>query len=136
MVLRGTCMQRLPQLRDWWNGLGGERVAYVNPPRSGLETGVAEALAHEFRPSRLAYLSCSAGTLARDLAILAAAGYRVAAIRPYDFFPLTHHVEALALLEIDPGVVMLNSGPATTTAQPTDGVAVDTAARFPPARSC
>jgi tRNA/tmRNA/rRNA uracil-C5-methylase (TrmA/RlmC/RlmD family) len=103
MVLRGTCMQRLPQLRDWWNGLRGERVAYVNPPRSGLEAGVAVALAHEFRPSRLAYLSCSAGTLARDLAILAAAGYRVAAIRPYDFFPLTHHVEALALLEIDAG---------------------------------
>jgi tRNA/tmRNA/rRNA uracil-C5-methylase (TrmA/RlmC/RlmD family) len=103
MVLRGTCIQRLPQLRDWWKGQGAERVTYVNPPRSGLEAAVVDALAHEFRPPRLAYLSCSAGTLARDLAILAAAGYRVAAIRPYDFFPLTHHVEALALLEIDAG---------------------------------
>jgi tRNA/tmRNA/rRNA uracil-C5-methylase (TrmA/RlmC/RlmD family) len=98
-VLRGTCAQRLPQVRDWWREQGGEPVAYVNPPRSGLEPEVVAALARELRPSRLAYLSCSAGTLARDLAAFAEAGYRVCAIHPYDFFPLTHHVEALALLE-------------------------------------
>jgi tRNA/tmRNA/rRNA uracil-C5-methylase (TrmA/RlmC/RlmD family) len=100
-VLRGTCLQRLPQVRQWWSTQDGECVAYVNPPRSGLEAGVADALAHELRPTRLAYLSCSAGTLARDLALLEAAGSRVAAILPYDFFPLTHHVEVLALLDRD-----------------------------------
>lgn len=98
-VLRGTCVQRLPQVRDWWEVRAGDRVAYVNPPRSGLEPEVVAALARELRPSRLAYLSCSAGTLARDLAACVAAGYRVRAIHPYDFFPLTHHVEALALLD-------------------------------------
>jgi 23S rRNA (uracil1939-C5)-methyltransferase len=97
-VLRGTCDQRLPQVRDWWSRQLDERVAYVNPPRSGLEEEVAGALAQELRPARLAYLSCSAGTLARDLAFLERAGYRVDAIHPFDFFPLTHHVEALALL--------------------------------------
>jgi hypothetical protein len=51
------------------------------------------------RPQRIAYLTCSAGTLARDLCRLVDAGYAVTAIHPYDFFPLTHHVEALALLE-------------------------------------
>jgi len=75
-------------------------VAYVNPPRSGLEEVVVAALAGELRPRRLAYLSCSAGTLARDLALFVGAGYRVSRIHPYDFFPLTHHVEALALLEL------------------------------------
>ena len=98
-VLRGTCVQRLPQVRDWWLARDGERVAYVNPPRSGLEGEVVAALAGELRPARLAYLSCSAGTLSRDLALLAEAGYEVVRIRPYDFFPLTHHVEAQALLE-------------------------------------
>ena len=98
-VLRGTCAERLPQVREWWAGRSGERVAYVNPPRSGLEGEVTGALARELRPARLAYLSCSAGTLARDLAMCEAAGYLVSAIRPYDFFPGTHHVEALALLE-------------------------------------
>jgi tRNA/tmRNA/rRNA uracil-C5-methylase (TrmA/RlmC/RlmD family) len=98
-VLRGTCAQRLPQIRDWWQAQPGVRVAYVNPPRSGLEDEVVASLAEELRPQRIAYLSCSAGTLARDLRRLVDAGYAVAAIQPYDFFPLTHHVEALALLQ-------------------------------------
>lgn len=97
-VLRGTCIQRLPQVRDWWQRQPAERVAYVNPPRSGLEFEVARALAVELRPARLAYLSCSAGTLARDLTFFEESGYCVDAIRPFDFFPLTHHVEVLALL--------------------------------------
>ena len=99
-ILRGSCAQRLPQIRAWWAAGGDVRLAFVNPPRSGLEGEVAVALAGELRPSRLAYLSCSAGTLARDLAVFEAAGYRVASILPYDFFPQTHHVEALALAEV------------------------------------
>jgi tRNA/tmRNA/rRNA uracil-C5-methylase (TrmA/RlmC/RlmD family) len=98
-VLRGTCVQRLPQVSAWWAGQGGVRVAYVNPPRSGLEAEVARALATDLAPERLAYLSCSAGTLGRDLDLFCGAGYAVTAIHPYDFFPLTHHVEAQALLE-------------------------------------
>lgn len=98
LVLRGTCIHRLPQVRAWWRAQAGERVAYVNPPRSGLEPEVAATLARELQPVRLAYLSCSAGTLARDLQVFANAGYAVRRIQPYDFFPLTHHVEALALL--------------------------------------
>jgi tRNA/tmRNA/rRNA uracil-C5-methylase (TrmA/RlmC/RlmD family) len=101
-VLRGTCVDRLPQLRAWWSACGGERLAYVNPPRSGLEAELAEALALELRPSRIAYLSCSAGTLARDLGRFEAAGFRVEGLRGYDFFPLTHHVEVLALLSREP----------------------------------
>ncbi|MFO1394604.1 MAG: hypothetical protein U1F09_12640 [Steroidobacteraceae bacterium] len=98
-LLRGTCAQRLPQVRDWWAGHADlMRVAYVNPPRSGLEQEVLAALVDELRPERIAYLSCSAGTLARDLARAELAGYRVDSIQPLDFFPNTHHVEALALL--------------------------------------
>lgn len=97
-VLRGTCVQRLPQVRTWFADVTAERVAYVNPPRSGLEAEVTHALAHEICPARVAYLSCSAGTLARDLGALESAGYAVERLLPYDFFPLTHHVEVLALL--------------------------------------
>jgi tRNA/tmRNA/rRNA uracil-C5-methylase (TrmA/RlmC/RlmD family) len=99
-VLRGACTQRLPQIREWWAGARGERLAYVNPPRSGLETEVARALGCELKPARIAYLSCSAGTLGRDLRALESAGYGVEAILPFDFFPQTHHVEALALLRL------------------------------------
>lgn len=97
---RGACAQRLPQLRDWLAQHGAaRRLAYVNPPRAGLEPEVRAWLGEELRPARLAYLSCSAGTLARDLAALEAHGYRVARLSPYDFFPQTYHVEVLALLE-------------------------------------
>ena len=99
-VLRGACSQRLPQIREWWETGGGERLAYVNPPRSGLDGDVAEALARQFRPARIAYLSCSAGTLARDLHLFETSGYGIDAILPFDFFPQTHHVETLALVRL------------------------------------
>ncbi|MCE3283796.1 MAG: (uracil-5)-methyltransferase [Steroidobacteraceae bacterium] len=97
-VLRGTCVQRLPQVREWWHARAGERLAYVNPPRSGLETPLVEAFTDDLRPARLAYLSCSAGTLARDLVAIEAGGYVIDRLAPFDFFPGTHHVEWLALL--------------------------------------
>jgi len=96
-VLRGKCADRIPQLREW-TPITGTRLLYVNPPRTGLEPAVRDWAAAEFRPERLAYLSCSAGTLSRDLAALTLAGYTITALIPYDFFPQTHHVETLALL--------------------------------------
>lgn len=98
-LLRGSCAQRIPQLEAWWRETPRERrLAYVNPPRRGLEEPVTRWLTERARPARIAYLSCSAGTLARDLAQLCEAGYRVERITPYDFFPRTYHVETLALL--------------------------------------
>lgn len=96
-VLRGKCADRIPQLRAWTPATG-TRLLHLNPPRTGLEPAVLAWTTDEYQPERLAYLSCSAGTLSRDLAALAAAGYTVAALIPYDFFPQTHHVETLALL--------------------------------------
>ena len=96
-VLRGKCTDRLPQLRDW-RPATASRLLYLNPPRPGLEPAVLAWAATEFQPKRLAYLSCSAGTLSRDLRQFTGAGYQVAQLIPFDFFPQTHHVETLALL--------------------------------------
>ena len=96
-ILRGKCADRIPQLRDWMPATGN-RLLYVNPPRTGLEPEILAWTSAEFRPERLAYLSCSVGTLSRDLRALTAAGYAVEALVPHDFFPQTHHVETLALL--------------------------------------
>jgi tRNA/tmRNA/rRNA uracil-C5-methylase (TrmA/RlmC/RlmD family) len=98
-VLRGRVSERIPQLREMAGGRS--TLVYANPPRSGLETEVSAWLAGELRPARIAYLSCSAGTLARDLSIFTQADYVVRRILPYDFFPQTRHIEALALLELD-----------------------------------
>ena len=54
-------------------------------------------------PDKLAYLSCSAGTLRRDLEIAASAGYQIKRIIPFDFFPQTHHVECLVLADLGNG---------------------------------
>ncbi|MCC5811546.1 MAG: class I SAM-dependent RNA methyltransferase [Ectothiorhodospiraceae bacterium] len=99
LVLRGACATRLPQIRDWFGDtLPDSRLLYANPPRTGLEPAILHWLVTEGRPRRLAYLSCSAGTLSRDLQELEAAGYTVSILQPYDFFPGTQHVETLALL--------------------------------------
>ena len=100
--LRGSCANRLPQLDDWLlrNDLGyGRRLLYVNPPRTGLEPIVCRWISDICRPEKMAYLSCSAGTLHRDLTQLTAAGFEVVRIIPYDFFPRTLHVETLVLLD-------------------------------------
>jgi len=100
VVLRGRCAERIPQLNAWLAEQGGkERLLYANPPRTGLEPELKNWVA-QLRPARIAYLSCSAGTLRRDLEVLERAGYRVEQIIPYDFFPQTHHVETLALLNL------------------------------------
>jgi tRNA/tmRNA/rRNA uracil-C5-methylase (TrmA/RlmC/RlmD family) len=46
----------------------------------------------------LVYVACDPAALARDIAILRAAGYRLAGLRAFDLFPMTHHLEAVALL--------------------------------------
>jgi len=102
VLLRGKCADRIPQLEAWLGnqaGTVGRRLLYVNPPRTGLEPEVLEWVVDRLRPARLAYLSCSAGTLRRDLDVLAGSGYRVERITPYDFFPQTYHLETLVLLQ-------------------------------------
>jgi tRNA/tmRNA/rRNA uracil-C5-methylase (TrmA/RlmC/RlmD family) len=114
-LLQGKVSDRLPQIEQWiseWkqDSPGGRLLLFTNPPRLGMEAAVIDWLLKRAKPDRIAYLSCSAGTLSRDLAALcggnflgnpAGLAYGVRRIVPYDFFPQTHHVEALACLELD-----------------------------------
>jgi tRNA/tmRNA/rRNA uracil-C5-methylase (TrmA/RlmC/RlmD family) len=68
----------------------------LDPPRTGLPTGTAEALAALHAP-RIVYLSCDPATLARDAAALHASGYLLTSVRGFDLFPQTPHVETLAV---------------------------------------
>ena len=70
----------------------------VDPPRTGLDKAVAGFLA-EKRPADLIYVSCNPVTLARDLKGLLAAGFSLADLRLFDFYPQTAHVEAVAKLK-------------------------------------
>jgi len=101
VVLRGACRDRIPQLKEWAAAQqsAGRRLLYVNPPRTGLESDILRWITADYKPLRMAYLSCSAGTLCRDLCFLENAGYRVIRITPFDFFPNTLHVETLVLIQ-------------------------------------
>ncbi|GAA2316086.1 class I SAM-dependent RNA methyltransferase [Nonomuraea roseoviolacea subsp. roseoviolacea] len=72
-------------------------VVVVDPPRSGLGREVVDRIAGLEAP-RVVYVSCDPATLARDLAWLAERGYGLADLRAFDAFPMTHHVECVALL--------------------------------------
>ena len=74
-------------------------VVVLDPPRSGLAKGVCDALIRR-APRRLVYVSCDAATFARDLALLAAGGYHLRDLRVFDLFPMTEHVELVAVLDL------------------------------------
>jgi tRNA/tmRNA/rRNA uracil-C5-methylase (TrmA/RlmC/RlmD family) len=78
------------------------RLTVLDPPRTGAAREVIEYLARagplSHGPRRIAYVSCDPATLARDLALLLPHGWRLEALRAFDAFPMTHHIECLAVL--------------------------------------
>jgi 23S rRNA (uracil1939-C5)-methyltransferase len=72
-------------------------VVLLDPPREGARDLMAPLVA--LSPSRIAYVSCSPESLARDAAILVAGGYRLGAVEAIDMFPQTAHVEVVARFE-------------------------------------
>jgi len=70
----------------------------LDPPRKGAGRDVVTAVAG-LRPRAIAYVACEPSALARDLATFAGLGYRLSALRAFDLFPMTAHVESVALLE-------------------------------------
>jgi tRNA/tmRNA/rRNA uracil-C5-methylase (TrmA/RlmC/RlmD family) len=79
-------------------GVAGTDIAVLDPPRIGADRALIDRLAAGPRLRRIAYVSCDPATLARDLKVFGGHGWRLAGLRAFDAFPMTHHVEALALL--------------------------------------
>src|SRR5260221_648453 len=98
-------------------GLGGGATAVLDPPRTGVDRDVIRALCappgldgpsaggsggSPLRAStalrRIGYVSCDPATLARDIAVFGQHGWRLQDLRAFDAFPMTHHVECLAVL--------------------------------------
>ncbi|MCA9774111.1 MAG: RsmD family RNA methyltransferase, partial [Myxococcales bacterium] len=76
----------------------GERfdAVLLDPPRPGAK-GLAPWIAR-LAPETVVFVSCDPSTLARDLGAFRRHGYETTAVRPYDFFPQTYHVETLSVL--------------------------------------
>ena len=85
------------------HGLGGARLAVLDPPRAGATRELIELLAGpDSGLRRVAYVSCDPATLARDIAVFGGLGWELADLRGFDAFPMTHHVECLATLTSAP----------------------------------
>jgi len=95
-VYRGDAAALLERNRSW-----AATLAVVDPPRTGLTREVVGLLSEPGGVGRVAYVSCDPATLARDLAAFGASGWELEALRAFDAFPMTHHVECLATLTHD-----------------------------------
>ena len=75
----------------------GADIAVLDPPRAGAGKDVIETLAKTGVP-RVIHIGCEAAAFARDIGLYQRNGYRVDHLRVFDAFPLTHHVECVAML--------------------------------------
>jgi 23S rRNA (uracil1939-C5)-methyltransferase len=97
---RAGAVEQLLRDRRFWLTEARPDAVVLDPPRAGLHPAALSAVLAA-RPRLIAYLSCNADTLARDLRVLLASfpPYRVTEAYAYDMFPQTNHVETLVILE-------------------------------------
>jgi tRNA/tmRNA/rRNA uracil-C5-methylase (TrmA/RlmC/RlmD family) len=72
-------------------------VVVLDPPRSGAGRDVIDLLAAAEVP-RVIHIGCEAASFARDVGLYTGHGYTVEDLRVFDSFPLTHHIECVAVL--------------------------------------
>ena len=71
-------------------------IVLLDPPRDGAGKKTLEGITH-LKPREIIYISCDPAALARDTNYLRDSGYNLEHIRAFDLFPMTHHIESIAL---------------------------------------
>ena len=71
-------------------------VIVLDPPREGAGKEVVQAMA-VLKPRAIVYVACDPAALARDTTYFSEVGYEITKIRAFDLFPMTHHIESVAL---------------------------------------
>jgi tRNA/tmRNA/rRNA uracil-C5-methylase (TrmA/RlmC/RlmD family) len=103
-------LARLPQAEVWQGDVDADGLAelladlgtapdvvVLDPPRAGAGQAVSRLLAGTGARA-VVYVACDPASLARDVAVFVDGGYLLAAVRGFDAFPMTAHVECVALL--------------------------------------
>ncbi|HZE50422.1 MAG TPA: methyltransferase, partial [Jatrophihabitantaceae bacterium] len=88
---------RVVQARVTPDVIGDADLVVLDPPRSGAGRDVMAAVLDR-APRAVGYVACDPAALARDVRVAVDSGWRLAALRAFDAFPMTHHVECVALL--------------------------------------
>jgi tRNA/tmRNA/rRNA uracil-C5-methylase (TrmA/RlmC/RlmD family) len=76
----------------------GADLVVLDPPRKGAGQAVVDLIVAA-APRQVAYVACEPAALARDIAVFASHGWQLAKLRAFDMFPMTAHVECVALLQ-------------------------------------
>jgi tRNA/tmRNA/rRNA uracil-C5-methylase (TrmA/RlmC/RlmD family) len=82
------------------HGIGRPDLLVLDPAREGAGKAVMAALSgHATNLRRLVYVSCDPSSFSRDLRVLLDSHWSLSALRAFDIFPMTEHVELVATLE-------------------------------------
>jgi len=80
--------------------LGRPDLVVLDPAREGAGQSVMHALVSlEPAPRRIAYVACDPASFSRDLRVMLDGGWTVGSLRGFDLFPMTEHVELVAMLD-------------------------------------
>jgi tRNA/tmRNA/rRNA uracil-C5-methylase (TrmA/RlmC/RlmD family) len=94
-IERASISARIVQER-----LGAPDLLVVDPSREGVGVPTMRALLElRPRPRRIAYVACDPASFARDLRVALDDGWKLASLRAFDLFPMTEHVEIVAMLD-------------------------------------
>ena len=88
-IINGDVATYLPQILH-------ADVIVLDPPREGAGKSVVAGIV-KLTPRSIVYISCDPASLARDSAYFLHMGYSLSKIRAFDLFPMTHHIECVAL---------------------------------------
>jgi tRNA/tmRNA/rRNA uracil-C5-methylase (TrmA/RlmC/RlmD family) len=77
--------------------IGSADVVILDPPRDGAGQLVLQQIS-ALNPKRIVYVACDPAALARDCAFANDLGWKLTKVRAFDLFPMTHHIEMVALL--------------------------------------
>ena len=75
-------------------------VVVLDPPRAGIGAAVVQQVI-AVKPRRIVYVACDPASLARDVRTFIDSGWKLEKLRAFDLFPMTHHIETVALLTPD-----------------------------------
>ena len=85
---------------DMWLNRSGIKqcdAIVLDPPRTGAGAKTMKSLIG-LNPRAIVYVACDPAALARDVAAAKKLGWRLEQLQAFDAFPMTHHVECIALL--------------------------------------
>jgi tRNA/tmRNA/rRNA uracil-C5-methylase (TrmA/RlmC/RlmD family) len=76
--------------------IGSADVVILDPPRDGAGALVLQQIS-ALNPERIVYVACDPAALARDCGFANDLGWKLTNVRAFDLFPMTHHIEMVAL---------------------------------------